>query len=58
MSNVIAINKTYDVLNDLGDYGEAGFNVYTRAVKFTDDNAEVRFVPNKKVLVRDDNHEP
>ena len=33
MSNVIAINKTYDVLNDLGDYGAAGFNVYTKSSK-------------------------
>jgi len=57
MSNVIAINKTYDVLNDLGDYGEAGFNVYTKAVRFMDANDEIQVVPNKKVLVRDDNHE-
>jgi len=57
MSNVIAINKTYDVLNDLGDYGAAGFNVYTRPVKFIDANDEIQVVPNKKVLVRDDNNE-
>lgn len=57
MSNVIAINKTYDVLNNLGDYGSAGFNVYTRPVKFIDANDEIQVVPNKKVLVRDDNNE-
>lgn len=57
MSNVIAINKTYDVLNNLGDYGAAGFNVYTRPVKFIDANDEIQVVPNKKVLVRDDNNE-
>ena len=57
MSNVIAINKTYDVLNNLGDYGAAGFNVYTRPVKYIDANDEIQVVPNKKVLVRDDNNE-
>jgi hypothetical protein len=57
MSNVIAINKTYDVLNNLGDYGSAGFNVYTRPVKYIDANDEIQVVPNKKVLVRDDNNE-
>ncbi len=57
MSNVIAINKTYDVLNNLGDYGAAGFNVYTRPVKFIDANDEIQVVPNKKVLIRDDNNE-
>tara|TARA_X000001382_G_scaffold1347_2_gene1657 strand:+ start:3105 stop:4043 length:939 start_codon:yes stop_codon:yes gene_type:complete len=57
MSNVIAINKTYDVLNSLGDYGSAGFNVYTRPVKYIDANDEIQVVPNKKVLVRDDNNE-
>jgi len=57
MNNVISINKTYDVLNDLGDYGSAGFNVYTRPVKYIDANDEIQVVPNKKVLVRDDNNE-
>lgn len=57
MSNVIAINKTYDILNNLGDYGSAGFNVYTRPVKYIDANDEIQVVPNKKVLVRDDNNE-
>jgi len=57
MSNVIAINKTYDVLNILGDYGSAGFNVYTRPVKYIDANDEIQVVPNKKVLIRDDNNE-
>ena len=57
MSNVIAINKTYDVLNNLGDYGSAGFNVYTRPVKYIDANDEIQVVPNKKVLIRDDNNE-
>ena len=57
MTNVISINNTYDVLNDLGDYGSAGFNVYTRPVKYIDANDEIQVVPNKKVLVRDDNNE-
>jgi hypothetical protein len=57
MNNVISINKTYDVLNYLGDYGSAGFNVYTRPVKYIDANDEIQVVPNKKVLVRDDNNE-
>ena len=57
MTNVISINNTYDVLNNLGDYGSAGFNVYTRPVKYIDANDEIQVVPNKKVLVRDDNNE-
>ena len=56
MNNVIAINNKYDVLNNLGGYGEAGFNVYTKPVNFTSTENESVTIPNKKVLVRDDNH--
>ena len=58
MNNVISINKTYDVLNDLGDYGAAGFNVYTTPTRYIDADDLVQIVPDKKVLVRDDNNHP
>ena len=56
MNNVIAINNKYDVLNNLGGYGEAGFNVYTKPVTFTSTENETVTIPNKNVLVRNDNH--
>ena len=51
-----SIDNKYDVLNNLGDYGAAGFNVYTKPVNFTSTENESITIPNKKVLVRDDNH--
>ena len=57
MSNVISINKRTEVLNNLGDYGEAGFNVYTRPVKYVANDNAVYDVSTKKILVRDDNHQ-
>ena len=57
MSNVISIDKRTEVLNNLGDYGEADFNVYTRPVRYVGTNGDIKSVTNKKILVRDDNHE-
>ena len=53
MSNVLSLNPRQEVLNDLGDYGKADFNVYTRPVFFQADE-ELNRIPNKLALVRDD----
>ena len=53
MSNVLSLNPRQEVLNDLGDYGKADFNVYTRPVFFQSDEGLNR-IPNKLALVRDD----
>ena len=57
MSNVISIDRRTEVLNNLGDYGEANFNVYTRPIKYVGEDGFLKSVLNKKILVRDDNHE-
>jgi len=57
MNNITALNNKFETLNNLGDYGEAGFNVYTKPVTFTSTENESITIPNKKVLVRNDNHE-
>jgi hypothetical protein len=56
MSNVVALNSRQEVLNNLGGYGKADFNVYTRPVFFQADEGLSR-IPNKLALVRDDNIE-
>ena len=53
MSNILSLNPRQEVLNDLGDYGKADFNVYTRPVFFQSDEGLNR-IPNKLALVRDD----
>ena len=55
MNNITALNNKFETLNNLGDYGEAGFNVYTKPVTFTSTENESITIPNKKVLVRNDN---
>ena len=57
MSNVIAINSRQEVLNNLGDYGEAHFNVESKPMFYRVHNHMEYIVPNKKTLVRNDNNE-
>jgi|TARA_R110000744_G_scaffold30398_1_gene72009 hypothetical protein len=58
MNNITAINNKFEALNNLGDYGEAGFNVYTKPLTYASEpEGAPMFVPNKKVLVRDDTNE-
>ena len=63
MSNVIAINSRQEVLNNLGDYGEAHFNVQSLPMFYevypeeTSTLTKEYIVPNKKTLVRSDNNE-
>ena len=34
MNNITNLNSKFAELNYLGDYGEAGFNVYTKQLKY------------------------
>ena len=57
---ILELNKTKNnrvrMLENLGDYGKADFNVYTRPVFFQADEGLSR-IPNKLALVRDDNED-
>ena len=53
MTNVTALNPRQEVLNDLGDFGSANFNVSPKSLYVR----PTTIVPNKKALVNNDTGE-
>ena len=53
MTNIISLNPRQEVLNDLGDFGSANFNVSPKSLYVR----PTTIVPNKKALVNNDTGE-